>query len=418
MNLIVKNIRYLVNAREQAVSMVKGPGMSQLPIVENGWLYCENDRFTLWGDMHSLGDFLREHDTDCSAHQIDACGGMVLPVWCDSHTHIVYAASREQEFVDRIHGLSYEEIARRGGGILNSAKRLSVASEDELFDSALHRIHEMIRMGTGAVEVKSGYGLSFDAELKMLRVIRRLRENAPIPVKATFLGAHAIPAEYREKRSDYVSLIIDRMLPAIADEGLADFCDVFCDRGFFTLDETDKILEAGWKYGLQPKIHANELANSGGIQVGVKHRALSVDHLEFTGDEEVEVLKNSFTMPTLLPSTAFFLKLPYAPARKMIDAGLPVALATDYNPGSSPSGNMPFVLSLACIYMGMTPEEAINAATVNGAYAMGLSETHGSITPGKPASFFITEPVSSPAVLPYSFGSRLVKKTFINGKEF
>lgn len=418
MRLIVKNIRFLMNVREQAVTMIRGPEMGKLPMVENGWLYCENGLFNHWGTMDTLNDFLRERYPGGSAHQIDAGGGMVSPVWCDSHTHIVFATTREQEFVDRIHGLSYEEIARRGGGILNSAKRLAIASEDELFDSAQQRIHEMIRMGTGAIEIKSGYGLSLDAELKMLRVIRRLRESAPVPVKATFLGAHAIPAEYKDKRNDYVTLIIDRMLPAIADEGLADFCDVFCDRGFFTVEETEKILEAGWNYGLQPKIHANELAKSGGIQIGVKHRALSVDHLEFTGEQEIEVLMNSTTMPTLLPSTAFFLKLQYAPARKMIDAGLPVALATDYNPGSSPSGNMPLVLSLACIYMGMTPEEAINAATVNGAYAMGMSETHGSITPGKPASFFITEPVSSPAVMPYSFGSRLVKKTFINGKEF
>lgn len=418
MRLIVKNIRFLVNVREQAVTTVKGPEMGHLPLVEDGWLYCENGHFNRWGTMDTLNDFLNNQDHGSPAQQVDARGGMVSPVWCDSHTHIVFAATREQEFVDRIHGLSYEEIARRGGGILNSAKKLSVASEEELFDGALQRIHEMVQMGTGAIEIKSGYGLSFDAELKMLRVIRRLRDSVPIPVRATFLGAHAIPVEYKEKRNDYISLIIDRMLPAIADEGLADFCDVFCDRGFFTVDETEKILDAGWNYGLQPKIHANELANSGGIQVGVKHRALSVDHLEFTGDEEIEVLKKSSTMPTLLPSTAFFLKLHYAPARKMIDAGLPVALATDYNPGSSPSGNMPFVLSLACIHMGMTPEEAINAATVNGAYAMGLNETHGSITPGKPASFFITEPVSSPSILPYSFGSRLIKKTFINGKEF
>lgn len=418
MRLIVKNIRFLVNVRNQAVTMVKGPEMGHLPQVENGWLYCEDGLFSRWGTMNTLNDFLREQEIERTPQQIDAGGGMVSPVWCDSHTHIVFAATREQEFVDRIHGLSYEEIARRGGGILNSAKKLAVTAENELYDNALQRVHEMVRMGTGAIEIKSGYGLSFDAELMMLRVIRRIRESVPIPVRATFLGAHAIPAEYKEKRADYVALIIERMLPSIADEGLADFCDVFCDRGFFTVDETAQILEAGWKYGLRPKIHANELANSGGIQIGVKHRALSVDHLEFTGEEEMAVLKDSETMATLLPSTAFFLKLKYAPARKMIDAGLPVALATDYNPGSSPSGNMPFVLSLACIHMGMTPEEAINAATVNGAYAMGLSETHGSITPGKPASFFITDPVSSPAVMPYSFGSRLVKKTFINGKEF
>jgi imidazolonepropionase len=348
---------------------------------------------------------------------IDAQGGMVGPSWCDSHTHIVYAAPREQEFVDRIRGLTYEEIAKRGGGILNSAKKMEAANEEFLLESAATRIREMIGYGTGAIEIKSGYGLSLEAELKMLRVIKKLKSLMPLPIKATFLGAHALPAAYRDNRQDYIRLIIDEMLPAIALEGLADYCDVFCDRGFFTPAETEQILEAGWKFNLQPKIHANELDFSGGIQVGVKHRALSVDHLEFTGDAEIEVLKNSETMPTLLPSTAFFLKLHYAPARKMIDAGLPVALATDYNPGSSPSGNMPFVLSLACIHMNMLPEEVINAATINSAYAMGLNDRMGSITKDHDASFFITKPLLGIAQLPYAFGSNIVSRTFLSGKE-
>jgi imidazolonepropionase len=348
---------------------------------------------------------------------VDAAGGMVAPSWCDSHTHIVFASPREQEFVDRINGLTYEEIARRGGGILNSAKKLADAGEEELLEGALSRINEIIGFGTGAVEIKSGYGLSFEGELKMLRVIKKLKAISPIPVKATFLGAHAVPLEFKDKRDHYIRLLIDKMLPVIAEEGLADYNDVFCDRGFFTVEETDQLLEAGWKYNLRPKIHANELDFSGGIQVGVKHNALSVDHLEFTGDEEIKLLLNSSTMATILPSTAFFLKLKYAPARAMIDAGLPVALATDYNPGSSPSGNMPFVLSLACIHMNMTPEEAINAATLNGAYAMDLSDKLGTVSPGKKASFYITKPLSSPAFLPYAFGSNLISRKFIDGRE-
>lgn len=418
MKLIVKNIGHLLNARLDCPSKLAGDEMSKLPVLKDAFLLIEDEKISSFGNMSGFDEAAKSFDPSGTATLVDAFNGLVGPTWCDSHTHIVYAAPREAEFVDRIHGLTYEEIAKRGGGILNSAKKMADAEESQLFENAMDRVAEMAAMGTGAIEIKSGYGLSVDSELKMLRVIKRIKDSSDIPIKATFLGAHAIPADFKDNRNGYMRLMIDEMLPRIADEGLADYCDVFCDRGFFTVEETDQILEAGWKYGLQPKIHANELANSGGIQIGVKHRALSVDHLEFTGEEEIRCLLESKTMPTILPSTAFFLKLHYAPARKMIDAGLPIALASDFNPGSSPSGNMAFVLSLACVYMGMLPEEAIAAATINGAYAMGLSENMGSITPGKWASFFITEPVTSPAMLPYSFGSRLIKSTYIKGKPF
>ncbi|MDQ3050568.1 MAG: imidazolonepropionase [Bacteroidota bacterium] len=417
MKLVVKNISLLVQAREKSVEKISGRDMAVVPIVEDAWLYCLNGDFNTWGKMADFEAAMQVVDPSGEAYLVDAGGGMVFPSWCDSHTHIVYAGPRETEFVDRIKGLSYEEIARRGGGILNSAKKLADTPEEKLLEDATMRLHEMIRFGTGAVEIKSGYGLSLEAELKMLRVIKQLKATAPIPIKATFLGAHAVPENFKSNRGGYMKLITDEMIPAIAAEGLADYCDVFCDRGFFTTDETNVILEAGWKHNLRPKIHANELDYSGGIQMGVKHNALSVDHLEFTGDDEIAILKNSATMPTLLPSTAFFLRLHYAPARKMIDAGLPIALATDFNPGSSPSGNMPFVLSLACIHMNMLPEEAINAATINSAYAMGLDSKMGSITPGKSASFFITKKAASLAIIPYSFGSNLVEQVFVAGEE-
>lgn len=417
MNLVIKNISVLVQVRNTSVRKVSGAEMKELPLMKDAWLFCANGIFVAWGPMENFHHSMRELDPANGSTIIDAKGGMVFPSWCDSHTHIVYAAPRHQEFRDRIHGLTYEQIAEKGGGILNSAKKLAETSEEQLLEGAATRLEEMISLGTGAVEIKSGYGLSLESELKMLRVIKKLKGLSPIPIKATFLGAHAIPAIYKEKRADYIKLIVEKMLPAIADEGLADYCDVFCDRGFYTPAETTQILEAGWKYRLRPKIHANELDYSGGIQVGVQQNALSVDHLEFTGDEEINLLLGSQTMPTLLPSTAFFLKLQYAPARKMIDAGLPVALASDFNPGSSPSGNISFVIALACIYMNMDPEEAINAATINSAYAMDLSDSNGSITPGRPASFFITQPVSSVAMLPYSFGSNLIFRRFINGKE-
>jgi imidazolonepropionase len=409
MSVLIKNIACLVQVRDESVSFLSGKEMQELPCILNAYLYIEGDKIAGYGSMGSQPDIQADE-------VIDASGKFVFPCWCDSHTHIVYAGSREGEFVDRIHGLTYEEIARRGGGILNSAKRLHNTTEEELLNAALQRLSEISLMGTGAVEIKSGYGLTVEDEIKMLRVISKLKALSPLTIRSTFLGAHALPPEFKDNRSLYIDLIIKEMLPRIAGENLADYCDVFCDRGFFTVEETDRILEAGARYGLRPKIHANELDYSGGVQVGVKHNALSVDHLEYTGDEEIEVLKTSGTMPTLLPSTAFFLRLPYPPARKIIDSGLPVALASDYNPGSSPSGKMSFVLSLACIQMRMTPEEAVNAATINSAYAMGLENTHGSITKGKTANVFITGEIPSYAFLPYAFGGNLIETVIIKGK--
>ena len=347
---------------------------------------------------------------------IDASGKFLFPSFCDPHTHIVYAGSREQEFIDRLTGLSYTEIAERGGGILNSARKLAEASEEQLYQEAMVRINEIIRMGTGAVEIKSGYGLTTESELKMLRVIRRIRESSLIEVKSTFLGAHALPSEYRERRRDYVDLVINEMIPAVTSEDLADYIDVFCDKGFFTVEETERILMAGMKYGLKAKLHANELDFSGGVQTGIKYDALSVDHLEHTGDDEIKALLGSETMPVLLPGSVFFLGLPDPPVRKMIDAGLPVALASDYNPGSSPSGNMKFIMSLGCIKHGMLPEETINAVTINSAYAMGLSETHGSIAKGKVANFFLTKEMPSYEFFPYAFGSDLIDTIVLKGK--
>jgi imidazolonepropionase len=405
--ILIINAKGIVQHNRSHV--VRGKDMQELPVLENGWLMIEGDKICGIGHMdepfHSPVNDV-----------IDAEGRYIFPAWCDSHTHVVFAGSREGEFVDRIHGLTYEEIARRGGGILNSAKRLQQTSEEELFDAALARLEEVKKSGTGAIEIKSGYGLSYEAELKMLRVIRRLKSASPLMIKATFLGAHALPAEFKENRSAYIDLLVNDLIPEIAEEGLADYNDVFCDRGFFTVEETDRILEAGVKRGLRPKIHANELDYSGGIQVGVKYNALSVDHLECTGEAEIECLLNSETMPTLLPGTAFFLKLHYPPGRKMIDAGLPVALASDYNPGSCPSGKMPFVCSLACLYLGMSPEEAINAATLNSAYAMGVMDEAGSLVKGKKANLFITKKMPSLAYLPYAFGSDLVETVIINGE--
>lgn len=407
-NLLIRNIKTLVQAETRPRAVVKGAEMAELPLQHDAFLLIENDRIAAFGPM--------EKCPPPSGTTLDAEGRMVFPCWCDSHTHIVFAASREEEFVDRIRGLSYEEIAQRGGGILNSARRLQQTSEDALFESALERLYEVIGYGTGAIEIKSGYGLTVESEMKMLRVIRRLKEVSPIPVKATFLGAHAVPAEYRERRGDYIDLIINKMLPMVAGEKLADYCDVFCDRGFFSVEETDRILKAARGYGLKAKIHANELDYSGGVQVGVANDAISVDHLEYTGEAEIKVLQNSNTLPTLLPSCAFFLGIPYAPARKMIDTGLPVVLATDYNPGSSPSGRMPFVLSLACIKMKMLPEEAINAATLNGARAMEMEGDFGSIAVGKVANVFISKPIPSLAYLPYAFGNNLVDTVILQGE--
>ncbi|TNE58543.1 MAG: imidazolonepropionase [Bacteroidetes bacterium] len=406
-SLLIRNIKNLVQAETTPRPVVKGAAMQELPQVENAFLLIENDRIAAFGPM--------EKCPERADSVVDATDRMVFPSWCDSHTHIVFAASREEEFVDRIRGLSYEEIAERGGGILNSARRLQQTSEDALFESARQRLEEVVGFGTGAIEIKSGYGLTIESELKMLRVIRRLKAVSPIPIKATFLGAHAIPMEYKQRRQEYVDLVVQKMLPQVAAEGLADYCDVFCDRGFFTVEETERILQAGWMYGLKPKIHANELDYSGGVQVGVANHAISVDHLEYTGDAEIEALKSGHTLPTLLPACAFFLGIPYGPARKMIDAGLPVVLASDYNPGSAPIGRMAFIVALACIKMKMLPEEAINAATINGARAMEQEAEYGSIAIGKKANVFITRPIPSIAHIPYAFGLDPVETVIVNG---
>lgn len=410
MKILLKNIKELVQVQDESVKKISGKDMAKLSSIKEAWLLVEDDRIADFGPMNKLS--LDEGKMD---EIVDASGKFLFPSWCDSHTHLVYAGSRESEFVHRIKGLGYEEIAKNGGGILNSAKKLQSTSEEELYSSASKRLEEIAAFGTSCVEIKSGYGLTVDAELKMLRVIKKLKSSSEMTIKSTFLGAHAYPSHYQTNHEAYLNEIINDMLPVIAEENLADYIDVFCDRGFFSKEETDRILKAGMKYGLPAKIHANELDYTGGIQVGVENKAVSVDHLECTGEEEIQALLNSDTMPCLLPSTAFFLRLDYPPARKMIDAGLPVCLATDYNPGSSPSGNMSFVISLACIQMQMTPEEAINAATVNAAYAMGLSESHGSITKGKKASFFLSKQMPSLAFLPYSFGSNLIDSVYING---
>ena len=387
--------------------------MSELKTIKDAYLIVENGLISGFGKMNDIEE---QYYKNSKFKIIYAANRMVFPCFCDSHTHLVYSGSREIEYVDKIRGLSYEEIAKRGGGILNSAKKLHMTSEEELCIQALSRLEEIKMLGTGAVEIKSGYGLTTDDELKMLRVIKKLKMLSPLTIKATFLGAHAVPAEYKGKQSDYVDLVINEMIPLVASEELADYIDVFCDRGFFTTDETERMLMAGIKYGLRPKIHANELDFSGGIQVGVKYNALSVDHLEYTGDAEIQALLNSETMPTLLPGAAFFLGMPYAPARKMIDAGLPIALASDFNPGSSPSGNMQLILSMGCINYKMLPEEAINAVTINGAYAMGVSDELGSIAIGKKANVFITKPIPSLEFMPYAYGSNKVETVIINGK--
>ena len=409
MSLLVKNIGCIVGTDESGRTRATGEEMSNIGMLENAWLLTDNERICDYGTMDAL-----PHE---EGHEvIDAKGGWLFPSFCDSHTHIVYAGSREQEFLDKINGLSYEEIAKRGGGILNSADRLHDTSEEELYRQAMERINEIVAMGTGLVEIKSGYGLTLEDELKILRVIRRIKENAPLEVRATFLGAHAVGRAYRGRQSEYVEHVCNDMIPAVAKEGLADFVDVFCDKGFFTVEETAKIIETGAKYGLRAKIHANELAISGGVEVGVEHEALSVDHLESMGDEQIEALKGSDTMPTMLPGCAFFLGIGYPPARKMIDAGLAVALASDYNPGTAPSGNMRFVASLASIKMKMTPAEAINAATLNSACAMGESKEYGSITRGKVANFYITKPLPSLAYMPYAHQTPIIKDIILKGK--
>lgn len=410
MRLLVKNIAKIVGLRPAACERLCGAEMNELQTLDDAWLLAVDGRIEAFGRMAELGDMIVDR-------VVDAAGGMLFPSFCDSHTHLVYAGSREQEFIDKINGLSYEEIARRGGGILNSADRLHETSEEELYEQAMERIREIISMGTGCVEIKSGYGLTTEDELKMLRVIRRIRETSPLTVRATFLGAHAVARSYIGRQSEYVDLVCREMIPSVAREGLADFVDVFCDEGFFTVEETERILRAGAEHGLVPKIHANELAVSGGVQAGVRHDALSVDHLERMDKAAIEALRGARTMPTMLPGAAFFLGISYPPARDMIRAGLGVALASDYNPGSSPSGNMKMVVSLACIRMKMTPAEAINAATLNSAYAMGLSRDYGSVTVGKVANFFVTRPISSVEFLPYAYTSPTIERVFLQGCE-
>ena len=408
MNLLIKNIGTIVGIDESGRTRVSGKAMGEIAMLENAWLLTDGARIKDYGTMDTMPD------AD-SYEVIDAHGGWLFPSFCDSHTHIVYAGSREQEFLDKINGLSYEEIAKRGGGILNSADRLHDTPEEELYRQAMERIDEIVAMGTGLVEIKSGYGLTLEDELKILRVIRRIRETAPLEVRATFLGAHAVGRAYRGRQSEYVEHVCNDMIPAVAAEGLADYVDVFCDRGFFTPEETAKIIETGARYGLRAKIHANELAVSGGVEVGVEHDALSVDHLESMGDEQIEALRDSGTMPTMLPGCAFFLGITYPPARKMIDAGLAVALASDYNPGTAPSGNMRFVTSLASIKMKMTPAEALNAATLNSACAMGESKDFGSITRGKMANFYITKPLPSLAFMPYAHQTPIIERIVLKG---
>jgi imidazolonepropionase len=409
MRTLITNIKKLIQVEEGAErkSRVYGKDMNLLPEIDNAWLLAEKGIIQSFGKMQHIPENITADKV------IDASGRIVLPAWCDSHTHLVFAAPREQEFVDRIHGMSYAEIAARGGGILNSAKKLNETDESQLFDQSLKRLHEVIAQGTGAIEIKSGYGLCLEGELKMLRVIRKLKEQSLIPIKASFLAAHAFPPEFKENHQGYIDSIINEMLPRVADEGLADYMDAFCEQGFFSVEETAQLLEAGLKYGLKPKIHANQLHRSGGVQVGVKYNAVSVDHLESMGEEEIESLRGSNTIPTLLPGAAFFLAMHYQPARLLIDAGLPVALASDFNPGSCPSGNMNFLLSLACTQLKMTPEEAINAQTLNGAAAMELENEMGTIAVGKKASLIITRPVSSVAYLPYSFGENWIEKVML-----
>lgn len=411
MKILIKNIKQLVQTEETPQLKIAGAAMKQLPCINNAWLAIEDDTIVGFGSMDDW-----EGITDWkNLTVLDASDKLVMPCYCDSHTHIVYAGSRENEFVDRINGLTYEQIFERGGGILNSAKRLQNATEEELVATALQRIHEVILQGTGAIEIKSGYGLSLEAELKMLRVIKKLKAVSPIPVKATFLGAHAIPAAYKNDKSGYIRLLINELMPVIEKEQLAEYCDVFCEQNYFTPDETLEILTAAKKHGMIPKVHAEQLSNYGGVITGVKAGAISVDHLEYVTDKEIEALKNSETMPTVLPGAAFFLSLPYPPARQMMDAGLPVAIASDYNPGTSPSGNMNLMISFCCVQYKMTPEEAINGATINSAYAMGLSKTHGSIAIGKKANVFITKEIPGYSFIPYSFGNNLIETVIING---
>jgi len=409
MSLLIINIKELLQVRETNVTIVKGNDMKILPTIKNAYVLIDYDTIVEYGSMD-------DYENIEADEVIDAEGKIVLPAWCDSHTHLVFAGDRSQEFVDRINGLTYEEIAARGGGILNSAEKLQNTSEDELYEQSLKRLNAVIKLGTGAIEIKSGYGLTVDAELKMLRVIKRLSKESQVKIKATLLGAHALPKEYKDNKSAFVDLVINEMIPKVSKEHLAEYIDVFCEKGYFSLEDTERILKAGVEHGLIPKIHVNQFNAFGGVALSVKYNALSVDHLEELNNEDVDALKNSKTMPVALPSCSYFLSIPYTPARQIIDEGLPLALATDFNPGSTPSGNMNFVVSTACIKMKMTPEEAINAATINGAYAMGISNQYGSICRGKKANLIITKEIPSYHYLPYAFGDNLIDKVIINGR--
>ena len=411
MTTLFINIKELIQVRDKSVEKVSGKDMSILPTIKNAFMMIENQIIINFGPMEKLGNTKADSI-------IDVTGRLILPTWCDSHTHLVFADTREEEFVDRINGLSYEQIAQRGGGILNSATKLQNKPEEELYNDAAKRLEELIKSGTGSIEIKSGYGLTLESELKMLRVIKKLKENFPLPIKATFLGAHAIPNLFKEKREAYIKLIIDEMLPVIAAEKLADYIDVFCEKGYYTPEETNQILKAGLQYGLIPKIHVNQFNSIGGIKVGIENNALSLDHLEVLTNEDLAHLKDSDTIPVSLPSCSFFLGIPYTNARKIMEANVPLALASDYNPGSTPSGNMNFVVSLACIKMKMTPEEAINAATINGAYALNLSHKVGSISKGKLANFIITKPIKSYSYIPYSFTNNCIEKIFLKGVKY
>ena len=411
MKILIKSIAALVNVLEDPPDWIAGEEMGELKTLDNGYILIEGGKISDYGKMENLSP---QHEKD--ADVVDVEGRMVFPSFCDSHTHLVYAGSREIEYGDKIRGLSYEEIAKRGGGIVNSAKLLQQTSEESLYEQSLERIYEIMTQGTGAVEIKSGYGLTVKDELKMLRVIRRLQKNTPLTIKSTFMGAHSIPPDYRDDTDKFVDIVVNEMLPEVGRQNLADYVDVFCDRGFFTVKQTERILDASAKYGLRPKLHANELDYSGGIQTGVKYNALSVDHLEYTGVEEIKALLNSQTMPTILPGAAFFLGLVHPPVRKLIRAGLPLAIASDYNPGSSPTGNMKLMMSLGTIQLKMLPEEVIHAVTINGAYAMGVQKELGSITRGKTANVFITKPIPSYRFMPYAYGSHLIDKVILNGE--
>ncbi|MDG1262939.1 MAG: imidazolonepropionase [Flavobacteriales bacterium] len=414
MKLLIKNIKGIVGAREEKPGLLSGAAMKEMPMLENAWLAVEDGIIVDFGLMENWGGITDWRDLEVT----DADGKYLFPGWCDSHTHLVYAGNREGEFVDRIKGLTYAEIAENGGGILNSAMKLASASEDELFEAAMKRADRVIRMGTTAIEIKSGYGLTVAAELKMLRVIKRLKEALPIPVKSTFLGAHAFPKEYKENPDGYIDLIINEMLPQIAEEKLADYVDAFLEDGYFSIPQVTRILEAAAAYGLKGKVHVNQFTANGGVKACVDLGCISVDHLEELTDADVQALKGGSTIPVALPSCSLFLTIPYTPARMIIDAGLPLALATDFNPGSTPSGNMNLVVALACFKMKMLPEEAFNAATINGAAAMELEEEIGSITPGMRANFFLTEAINSPYFIPYSFGDTLVDEVYVDGKKY